>query len=453
MEAQPFVLALLFGSLFFTGQSDTFPLVEGSITLLVLSLYWWAMLVKRVIQPRLGEKWANLVYFPGLFMTFAVIVGTHTSFLDDIPQIVFSAALSLWLWWRSLVRIEKGLQEEQLTTSFQVGFFVLLAALLFAVIFPKPSHLAMFRVLTYALPIFFLSGLIALSLSRLDMIKRTYIQRSPGRLQADPTRMWLSMLLLLVAVVAVATIMAAFAFQPFLTVLSPLVNAIEAFFSWLLSFFVSQPPPASHKRGTPSPGVSIPIYHLKPNHNSYSAVLELILAIVLVLLAIFVLVMLLLIIREISRKWKRASDLDEVRESLSVRSILRARRKQRQKHPSIALEQLDPASTRARYREFLQIMAQEGNDLARHPDETPSEYQTRLLTLVENVPHNEAEKDDTPTAPVLLDELTRAYTLERYGERRTANSQQAYFHRWVPLLVKRLRNTRPKYAPRHPMHK
>lgn len=438
MEAQPFVLALLFGSLFFTGQSDVFPLVDGSIMLLVLSLYWWAMLVKRVIQPRLGEKWANLVYFPGLFITFAVIVGTHTSFLDDVPQIVFSAALSLWLWWRGMVRIEKGLQEEQLTTSFQVGFFVLLAALLFAVIFPKPSHLVMFHVLTYALPIFFLSGLIALSLSRLDMIKRTYVHRSPGRLQADPTRMWLSMLLLLVAVIAVSTIMAAFAFQPFLTVLSPLVNAVQAFFSWLLSFFASQPPPATHPRKTPSPGVSIPINHLKPYHNSYAAILQLMLVIVLVLLAIFVLVMLLLIIREISRKWKRASDADEVRESLSVRSILRARRKQRQKRPGVTLEQLDPASTRARYREFLQMMAQQGNNLGRYPNETPSEYQTRLLTLVENVPHDEAEKSGTLADTALLDELTRAYTLERYGGKRTANSQQAYFHRWVSRLVKRL---------------
>jgi hypothetical protein len=167
MEAQPFVLALRFGSLLFTGQRDVFPLVEGSITLLVLSLYWWARLVRQVIQPRIGEQWANLLYLPGLLVTFAVIVGTHTAFVDNIPQIVFAAALSAWIWRRGMARVEQGLQEEQLITALKVGFVVLLAMLLFTIVYPKPVYKVLLDALVYALPMFFLSGVVALSLSHL----------------------------------------------------------------------------------------------------------------------------------------------------------------------------------------------------------------------------------------------------------------------------------------------
>ena len=171
MEAQPFVLGLRFGLLLFTGQSDVFPLVEGSITLLVLSLYWWALLVRQVIQPRIGEQWANLLYLPGLFVTFAMIVGTHTAFVDNIPRIVFAAALSAWIWRRGMARVEQGLQEEHLITALKVGFIVLLAMLLFTIVYPKPVYKVLLDALVYALPMFFLSGVVALSLSHLVQSK------------------------------------------------------------------------------------------------------------------------------------------------------------------------------------------------------------------------------------------------------------------------------------------
>src|SRR5260221_9669834 len=117
MEAQPFVLGLLLGSLVFTGTSDTFPPVEGSLTLLVVSLYWWALLVRRVIEPRIGEQWATLLYLPGLVVPFAIIVGTHPAFVDNIPQIVFAAALSAWIWRGGMARGGQGLQEGQVVTG------------------------------------------------------------------------------------------------------------------------------------------------------------------------------------------------------------------------------------------------------------------------------------------------------------------------------------------------
>jgi hypothetical protein len=236
MEAQPFVLALRFGSLLFTGQSDVFPLVEGSITLLVLSLYWWALLVRRVIEPRIGEQWATLLYLPGLVVTFAIIVGTHPAFVDNIPQIVFAAALSAWIWRRGMARVEQGLQEEQLITVLKVGFVVLLGMLFFAVAYPQPVSKVLLDALVYALPVFFLSGLVALSLSHLGAIKREYLRRSPGGSQADPTVVWGSILLFLwVATIVLTIILEAFAFDPLVILFSGLVSALRAFLSWLLS--------------------------------------------------------------------------------------------------------------------------------------------------------------------------------------------------------------------------
>lgn len=42
----------------------------------------------------------------------------------------------------------------------------------------------------------------------------------------------------------------------------------------------------------------------------------------------------------------------------------------------------------------------------------------------------------------ILDELTLAYTLERYGGRRTAGNQQANVRRWVSRFVRRLKSSK-----------
>jgi hypothetical protein len=448
MEAQPFVLALRFGSLLFTGQSDVFPLVEGSITLLVLSLYWWALLVRQVIQPRIGEQWANLLYLPGLFVTFAVIVGTHTAFVDNIPQLVFAAALSTWIWRRGMARVERGLQEEHLITALKVGFVVLLAMLLFALVYPQTASKALLDALVYALPMFFLSGVIALSLSHFGTIKGEYTRHSSGGSRADPTRMWLGMLpFLWMAIVLSTLVLAAFAFEPLVILLSPLVNALRAFLSWLLSLIMNPPPPRHRRVLKPPPsGIELKPIHPHPYHNPYSAILQLILVIVMVLLALFVLVMVFLLLMKILRKWRsaRQSDEDEVRERLSVRSTLRARRKRKQRRPKFMLEPLDATSARARYRGLLQVMDRRGDDLGRRPDETPIEYQARLQTLVENTSHDATQEDETPADAAILGELTRAYMLERYGGKATDPGQRAYLRTWVPHLLRRLMGSASK---------
>lgn len=439
MEAQFGVLVLVLGSLLFTGKSDALPLVEGSVMLLTWSLYWWAMLAQRVMQPRLGEERANLVYLPALFVTFAIVLGIHPAFVESFPQLAFSGALSIWLWRRAMVRVEKSAQEGTVLTAFQVGFVVLLALLSFAVLSPQPIYRVLLEVLTYALPIFCLSGFVALSLSHLVTLKRTQVRRAVDGSRAYPTRAWMLLLFLLVTIAASTMTLTVAAFQSLVVLLSPLVNGLHALYNWLLSFLTpQQPPPARRLKRPPGAGTSVYLHAHKPDANPLAAVLQVILIVGMILLALFVLVTLLWVIRRSLRK-KRTLNEDEVRERLAIRSVLRERKQKRQKIARITLEPLDTATARASYREFLQAMARRGSDeQRRRGDETPVEYQTRLLTLIKPGAHEEARKEDAPTDATVLDELTRAYTLERYGGKRTEQGQQAYLRRWVPLLARRL---------------
>jgi uncharacterized protein DUF4129 len=436
METPPIALLLLFGSVLFTGKSEASPLEAGSIFLLLLGLYWWAMLVKQVMQHNLSKRRAIILHLLGLCVALAVTVGTHRSLIENMPALIIAGALIIWFWQRGMSRVQAGLNEEQLITSFKAGFFALLAMLLLAAT-DVASTKGLLAVLAYALPLFFLSGLITLSFTRLGSINREYRHRrsSPGGSQADPTRGWLILLLLLWgAIVALLVILGLFTFQPLQMLLSPLWSALGTLFGWIVFLFdllIHKPqklPPHGH-RIEPPPRHPLPP---QPYSNPFLAVM----------LLILVLVVLLLVILVVLRQWyiiRNSASEDEIREGLSVRSILRARREKRQKRSKVMLEPLDPTSARARYRELLQTMARQGNELGRRLNETPTEYQTRLLTLFKKTSAEETQKDGTPSDAAILDELTRAYALERYGGKHTDQSQQAYLRRWVSHLVKRLK--------------
>jgi hypothetical protein len=439
METQPIALLLLFGSVLFTGKSEASPLEAGSIFLLLLALYWWAMLVKQVMQYNLRKRRAILLHLLGLCVALAVTIGTHRSLIENIPALIIAGALIIWFWQRGMSRVQAGLNEEQLITSFKVGFFALLAMLLLAAA-DFASTKGLLAVLAYALPIFFLSGLITLSFTHLGSINREYQGRrsSPGGSQADPTRGWhIPLVLLWGAIVALLIILGLFTFQPLQMLLSPLGSALGTLFGWIISLFdllfKQQHPPIIR---TNKPIV------LPPKQLAYHN------PVLVVVAVIFLVVIVLLIIWVTLREWNTAYkiDEDEIREGLSVRSILRARRQRRQKRSKVMLEPLDPTSARARYRELLQTMAQQGNELGRRLNETPTEYQTRLLTFFKKTSAEETQKDGTPSAAAILDELTRAYALERYGGKHTDQSQQAYLRRWMPHLVKRLKVNTSKHT-------
>jgi hypothetical protein len=102
------------------------------------------------------------------------------------------------------------------------------------------------------------------------------------------------------------------------------------------------------------------------------------------------------------------------------------------------LEPLDPTSARARYRELLQALAWKREELARRPNETPAEYEARLLALLKMAPPLEAQGDSTPPDPAILDELTCAYMQERYAGKHPHLQHDAYVPAWIPRFVRRL---------------
>src|SRR5437016_11207973 len=130
---------------------------------------------------------------------------------------------------------------------------------------------------------------------------------------------------------------------------------------------------------------------------------------------------------------------EEIRESLSRELILKIRRKeqhQSQKTDDLAArEPLDLTSARARYRELLQELAWSGEKLTRRADETPSEYEKRLLALLKKAPSVEAQGDGMPTDPAMLDELTSAYLLERYGGKNYHLLHDSYVPAWIYRFV------------------
>jgi hypothetical protein len=396
------------------------------------------MFVKHVMQHGLGKKRATFLQLVGVCVAFGATLGTHLSLIGNIPSLVLCGALIVWFWRLCVQQVQVGWLDEQLITSFKVGFIILLALLCLAVT-NFASTMVLLSDLAYAMPMYFLSGLIALSFQRLSITRRAYIRETPGSLQADPTRTWFIVLtILLGAMVAAIVIFEVFTFQAVLLVLQPLLNALGAFFGWLnslLDSLLTHQPPLKPKK------LKLEVHKPPPSPPYHNLPLE----IVLVVLA---LAFLLLIILVIVREWRMRSmktNEDEEREGLSVRATLRARRKRKQRRPKFMLEPLDATSARARYRELLQVMDRRGDDLGRRPDETPIEYQSRLLTLVGNTPRDVGQKDETPADAAILDELTRAYTLERYGGKHSDDSQRTYLRTWVPHLLRRLMGSASKY--------
>src|SRR5437899_3042494 len=77
METQPIVLVLTFGATVFLEDSNAVPLSEGSITLLLLGLHWWARAVSVFTQGRSSRMRVRLLQLLGLFLAVAITVVTH----------------------------------------------------------------------------------------------------------------------------------------------------------------------------------------------------------------------------------------------------------------------------------------------------------------------------------------------------------------------------------------
>lgn len=457
METQPIWLVLLLLASAFTGENATPLLDPVSITLLLLGLQWWAMLVYYLVQRRnLSAEWAEVVSVSGLCLAFALALLTHLQLLKSIAALIVLAGLLVWFWRRGikLARVERS--DEYLITSFKVGFMVMLFILTLTALYFSPiyqydlSYTALHEAVARGLIIYFLSGVLCLSLTRISFIRRENIYRAASNTWRDPTRLWLAVLLLFWTVVTAGAIaLETFSFGAVVTVVTWFWNGLGALLDWLsaliaplLAFLLHLlaplfPPTVIHSRPAP-PASSHP--HQTPPPPLPADVLNLLR----LLLLLALLVVAVLVIRAILRRlrWHVDDESEEERESLSMQSVLRERsgerRKSRQKSAAVALEPLAPDSARARYRALLQALSEQGASLAHQPAETPAEYEARLLALLKKTTSAQEETPDTLSDAALLQQLTHAYVQERYGEKPAQLAHNAFLPAWIARFAKRL---------------
>jgi hypothetical protein len=449
METQPIVLVLTLFAVVLLGSGAVLPLEQATITLLLLGLHWWAKAVNDLAQSRFSTSKARLLQLIGLFLAIGLTIITHTSLLNNIAALFFSIVLIIGFWYLGMLRVQTGPDDQYVLTSFKIGLGVMLGVLILTLLMFDPVPLVLQNELAFALPTFFLCGLISLSFTRIMMIRRENTTSSQRGVSGDPTQRWLLILTLAWTIVIFSTLaFEAFGFEPIvvaasflwsgvglvanfiLLLLSPLFHLLSRFFFPMIVPLQGIPVPKT----TPSGGSQPPF--------PYFAVIFIIgrLVLLAILLAIF-----FFVIRAVLRRWRIVPDdesEEEIREKLSRESILKLLQRgqlQRQKADSLAtLESLDPNSMRTRYRELLQELAWSQEKLARRMDETPSEYEKRLLALLKNKPAIEAEANDMPSDAVMLDELTSAYVQERYGGKQTHLVHDANIPVWTPRFVRKL---------------
>lgn len=467
MEAQPAALVVLLLSLVTTAQLATQVVNTGGIVLLALGLLWWAMLVESVLRRRQRARLATWLYVLGWLAAFAALGWPYAPHLlsgASIAALFLDALLVTWFWRRGMRRAQVGFQYGQFITSFKIGFGVLLGMLLLVIILPQQTGLR--DALAGATPAYFLSGLVAISLSRLGGIRD--VRRGLDDTHADPTRPWLFALAafglaLLLLTVLIEVIFPFHAFESVLTILTPVWNTIGTVLGWLLYGVVFLLWPIYllidflagliRGKGNSQQQQQIGNQHkppLKGPQGPATIPPELYTIGKGVLIALAVLIVVLLIRSFLKRRMVGGHDeeVEEVREGLDARSLLGERwrdwlaRRRRRGATSPPLDLLDPNSARARYRELLLAAAERGENLPRRPAETPAEYRARLDRYVSRAasPPTLSSTDGSrplPTDAEILEVLTQAYERERYGSKRTAEGTRAHLRAWVPQLLKR----------------
>ncbi len=243
----------------------------------------------------------------------------------------------------------------------------MLGILLIAIVLPELQALR--DALANALPLFFLSGLITLSLVRLGAIRNTH-RALDGSQQADPTRSWLLALALfgvtLIAIVIIIESLFSFAsFELVLSALTPLWNALGTLVGWIvygivlllspLFYLISlligwlkghvSSKPQQQNAGPPKS----PFLQPWSARNIPPEILDIGRWVFLAL----ILISALLVVRASLQRWRKPSDdegIEEVREGLDARSLLSERwrewwnRRRGRKSTTTPLELLDPTS-------------------------------------------------------------------------------------------------------------
>src|SRR5579884_3030 len=380
------------------------PLNTGVLTLIMLGFLWWARLTKYLASKQSRDEQSsrgNIDVTSLVVVLVGLAIANWVSLVQgsNLFLLVVEVVLVLWLWRRSLQLMRRGMEFSELSATFKICFGgVLLLFLILLVVTPASALLSS---LAAQLPLFFLCGLISLSLARLEAVRQ--VRLGDGS-QADPTRNWLLALTLLgsvlvVLVIGVETLVSFSTIEFWLTLLNPLWNILGIVVGWILyifvlvvlsplysafSFLVNL---ISHGKKVPAPTQ----YQNATNHSPHQPQVispEIVNLGRWIFLAV-VIVVVMLLVRAAVRRWflpAEQTEVDEEREQLDARSLLRERWQTfwrgRRTRSHVAREPLEPGSARAHYRALLDAMQEEASTHARVSTETPVEYEARLLPLL-----------------------------------------------------------------------
>ncbi len=454
MEAQPIFVVLVFFAPTFTGSVTGDPfLSELSIILLMLGLRWWAMGVRA--SRGMSEQNQRLLRVLGLLLAGGLVVGTPVLLVRSVLALILSSALVVWFWWRGM---QQGirLDDERLLIAFRVGFIILLIVLIFAVFYLDSSYAPLFAALAQAIPIFFLSGLLGLSFTRIALVRHETTRYTSDN-ATGATRNWLFVLTAFwLVVVLIVLALEAFSFQAVVAVVSTILYGIFIVLEWLVTLLAYILLPVFYifsllfgsllglfqaKRPVSSPLMPPRSGNAGGSQQQLSPEVLAAGRFVLLLLALIALYFIARAILRRLPKARKEDEVEEIREGLSLRSIVQHRRNERQEHAlqhTSQLESLEPESARAYYRELLQTIADNNPTFARRPDETPNEYQARLLVFAQQALSETMREEDMPSEQEILDVLTHNYSLERYAGQHLEKNQANYLRQWVPRLLARM---------------
>lgn len=467
MEAQPLTLGIALLTLAVAGTLAAMPVSVGEIILAALGLLWWAMFVEHIINGSAHGRHLAWLHLLGWLTAFLAIAGPRLPSLikgQNIAAVLLDVVLITWLWRRGMSRAQLGFTYGQLASSFKMSFGVLLAVLIIMIIAALPETSTLYNALANALPIFFLTGLVALSLARLGTLRHAH--RSTDGSQTDPTRSWLLALTffgigIIIVVTALELIFSFTVFESLVTVLMPLWNGLGIGIGWILYGIIFILSPAfylfsflvgllTRHQGNTQPSQKVGV---KPTPFHQSTALSTLPPGVIivgrwVILGVLV-VGICAIVRASLHRWytgRNDEGVEEVREQLDTRSLLGQRWREwwnQHRHARTTLpplELFDAASVRPLYRALLQSVA-ENDALKRRPTETPTEYQSRLLAyLISAAPGIQDQGSDAPLPGdvTILEELTSAYITERYGAEYVSERKRSRLQTWVPRLIARL---------------
>ena len=418
MKAQPIVLALLFANLLFTGKSDTLPLGKSDIVFLLLGSYWWVMFVLRVGPSRQRKALMPLLSLLGLLMMLVLLIGVHRSLVTNSGELILCIALVTLLWLCRMYQGQLEMHTDRLISFFKIQVTLLLLVLVFAAIGLAPQPTILLNTLAFALPLFFLSSFLSFSLLRLAQVRREHQSFLHSRMSSNPTGQWTITLVILWDVLLVLLFLfQTFLFPPLAFLFTPLSNVANALYAWLLHLVLNRREAALIIKKPPIRRLLPKIPLISPHY--------IVIAIICALLGVLLLALL--------AYWLYHAHEDGVHKKFLPGS----RRERREQSNKVTVsEALDPMSARAHYRRFLRDVAKGDEMLGHRLHETPVEYQERLLPALQPDAHD--QQQDVPSDPVILNELTSAYMLERYAGKQTDTHQRLYLHTWVPYLVQHL---------------